>query len=417
MAEFDWGLGSQSQGMKDQSSLILNSLTADKQRGEIAAQPTELAYKQALAQEAMARTGKTAFELQQAQKLYAARMQAATQTPAAGGAPGAQLSGPADPMDAFAPMLNALTVTAKSEIDSGFTKEGGETVKKIMDIVHVGSQIREKNEKLADDKFKQAQVEVKAAAELLQGATDQTTWDRSNAMYTLLTGKQSKFAGMQFTPEVKALAEKELLSYKERLTLDRQDAQQKALEGEYKSRDRARTIRAGIAAANLKVAQAAETRRSKAGEGEKPDKFPATGEIGAAKSLIIGEYKDSLLPAELNNFAVSVAAQAKRLVRLNPAMTTDMALQQAFTNEKKNVTKEESFFGLGSDKHRFTGGGTSPATALTIPSDGKGTPIEGKYYQKGGVVKRWVDGAWETPKAVRRESGDSFSRPPEESED
>lgn len=215
---------------------------------------------------------------------------------------------------------------------------------------------------------------------ILHGATDQATFDAGNMMYEMQYQKPSPYRGMVYNPElVKSLTDS-LISAKDR-------THNQIQQSEYTSRADFRDRRGnymdfmeGHLGIMEDIAAAREARLAKSGAG-KPLAAPTKPETDAAQALVMTQMFPNLQgdksdPAYLqtlqtiNAGAKDVAANAKALLRDNPALNWNQALQRSLTESIKAGDWQTVAAGgmFKPDRTRFSGSGKTAETAVPLPT-------------------------------------------------
>lgn len=254
---------------------------------------------------------------------------------------------------------------------------------------------------------------------ILSGAKDQASFDTGNALYFAQTGERSPYAGMPYDPgQVKMLTDS-LIPAKDRV-------HNQILQSEYNSRAQNRESMIGhrdFLEDHLltmeEIARNREQRLAKAGAG-KPLAAPTTAETQAALALVKGQMFPNLQGAKddpsylqtletINAGAKNVAAEAKAILRDNPALTWNQALQRALTESVKAGDWQTVAAGglfRSRDKTTFQGAGKSADTPLPLPAN-KQQMVPGKFYQNSkGQVGQWTGTGISPVAALPGDEGD-----------
>lgn len=238
---------------------------------------------------------------------------------------------------------------------------------------------------------------------ILSGAKDQSSFDTGNALYFAQTGERSPYAGMTFSPEMVKPLTDSLISAKDR-------THNQILQSEYDSRAQNRDsmishrdFLENHLLTMEEIARNREQRLAKAGAG-KPLAAPTPAETQAALALVKGQMFPNLQGAKddpsylqtletINAGAKNVAAEAKAILRDNPALTWNQALQRALTESVKAGDWQTVAAGglfRSRDKTTFQGAGKSADTPLPLPAN-KQQMVPGKFYQNSkGQVGQWT---------------------------
>jgi hypothetical protein len=234
--------------------------------------------------------------------------------------------------------------------------------------------------------------------QLLTGVNDQASWQRANVLWEIYTGESSPFAKQPYSPELVERVRQAALTAKEKADLDDKYATAKATR-EYRGRRLGQLdTQNEIRRARLKLLQEREERLKKGGTGRSVAS-PNKTEISQAETLIKRDFA-GLKGAELEEAAFNVAAEAQALKKANPALSSSMALQQAYNTAREAGDFQETG-GAFRPGTKYIGTGKTAETAITtVPAAPE--RIVGRYYLgAGGAVARWTGKGWE-PTTVTR---------------
>ena len=234
---------------------------------------------------------------------------------------------------------------------------------------------------------------VRAEAEMVGRAfadvKDQAGFDAANAFYERSTGMPSPFRGQFYSKPGVEQIRNQALSVQQQVEAagkgvdrtDREAYRKRRLE-QLDTENRLRELRANIA-------RDAERRRAKSGSGKEVS-APNRAEMTQAEILITKDWPN--LPAdELEESTFSVAAEARRLRRANPALSADEALRRAYLKAREAGDFEQVSSGvLGRfKKDKYSGGGRTAATPLPMPTDSKRLTKDRWYQSPNGLVGKW----------------------------
>lgn len=267
-------------------------------------------------------------------------------------------------------------------VKGGFINEGSKVIEEGIKLKSLGENAKRAaaQDSLMQLKIQQAKNEGAAAS--LYGVTDQAGMDKAL--------KGTKLEGMKYLgPESVATARSQLLDIK---TQDK-EREERAKDAD---REQGRKVAEARAAEQVRHNKAIEDERkreaaTKAGKTkEKAAGAPTKQEADDAERLIISSYpgikenKDALATA-----GRVVAADAKRRMMANPALSWDKAAYQAMHD------RANSFKDIGKST-QFVGGGDSADEALPLPKAvtedrDPSSLVKDKYYEfPNGRVGRWT---------------------------
>lgn len=228
-----------------------------------------------------------------------------------------------------------------------------------------------------------------AAANFARNATDQRSWEAAGELFARMTGMDaSEIFGQPFSPELR-----------DRVVQSSLTAAQAAT-AEFQRRTAATRERAvGISAANLELnrrirerqlelAEQREKRLEKVAGGKSSSTTPTREERETTSRLIRQQFPD-IAEDDRAVAAVTVASEAKRLMRKNPALSWDEARTQAFASQMEFFQTEDPTF--GKRKTTFRAVGRSPSRALPFPQSPRDAKV-GSYYRRGDQIFRFLGG-------------------------
>lgn len=364
----------------EQMNMLQTGTNAMHKLGEIAMQPGKMRE-----QEADAALKES--QLRQQQKLEAMlAARAAGQSPV--GKDGKPLS-----------MADELGDLGSDLINAGSLKQGTE-------LITASSLVRSREARADAQRISADHTKLKMAAETAdlqsqilgnQGVVDQATWEQAQAAYYIQTG-QAPYAGVPYSKELvnglrqQALSTKEAFDLKEKeLTREAQDKRAEAIR---KIRERELEVKKR----NATVREEAEARKKKAGAPTKPTTPASKAESEQAQRLVKRDFEE-LAGADLDDASFAIANSAKQLRQRNPALSMDMAIQQAYNDAKAagdfQTIERDITGGQWKKKQSYLGRGKSATSPLPPPT--KDTKrVEGKYYQlPNGQVGVWRGKGWE----------------------
>lgn len=215
------------------------------------------------------------------------------------------------------------------------------------------------NQMLAQNmQLQQGQRTTGMLGQLLQGATDQASWDRGNALFSMMTGQRSPYAGVPFSPELPKQIQEQAMTAAQSSARAIQAKNEASLEQSRQSAEDFRQSRLAIMQQMETDRQAREARLAKVGG--KTVGSPNKLSMQQATALITSKLPD--LPAdEADAAAYTLAARAEALVQQNPGLDRATAMAQAyaepqFNSHLKTIDKYGAFSrmtGIGSGSISF----------------------------------------------------------------
>lgn len=264
-------------------------------------------------------------------------------------------------------------------------------------------ELRRKNQ------FLNRKNELEAVQGALRQVTDEASFQDVNRWYEETFGRPSPVAGQRYSPELIKRLSNSVLTEKAQIELDlrRRDLNSKMAD----RADAAATRKSRLSLEERRVAaiEEREARLAKAGGG-KPMAGASKTAVGAAARLIVnglfpGQTLDDLPEDAANEISLgakTIADEAKKLQRNNPALTETEAIAQAFANSKRDgdweLTKRKLFAPStwGGDSAKFRGFGKTPQAPMAVPEKASDL-IAGRYYQnaKGQTAKYLGNGKFQ----------------------
>lgn len=235
-----------------------------------------------------------------------------------------------------------------------------------------------------DIDLKQATIKQKSLtlySDLLSGVHDQQSWQQANQMFTMQTGEQLPFAKMPYNPKMVAMLQSQMISAKDKTTMDLNQARTKAEEASTKERE----ARVPLIRAQTKLNEDRDALLKKTG-----GKPPTSGEISAITDQIQKDYPDALSKEEMRVLARPLAERAREL-----ATTLNLTPSQAATRAYQEAKASKQFAGLETAKPP-SGSQKKP---LTMPMDSGKIDTkklkENKFYTgPGGKPYLWTGAAF-----------------------
>lgn len=362
---------------QDQWKNVINSLAVTKTAGEIAMQPSELVLKQTQAKEAQ-------LKLEREQQMQKMMQQAAGQA--------------TQGMDAGVLMDQVGTMAVRA----GLINEGSKILK---DAAEMRQKAASTANSLTLARLHTLQANHAAAQEIaaiIGPAESAEDFAVRNQLYTQQTGRPSPVANLPWSPQLMEYLNRQALTAKETLDLEQRKAHDAEWTRSHAERERHDRATEAVAAARLGLARTREARLEKGGAG-KAITFPSKGMIDQAQRLVEQNFpalKDA--PEEVRNASASVASKAQALLRSNPALDPDTALQQALNDAIKSGDFQETAASGGIKiplvgrvggepaKTKYLGGiGKTAAAATALPSKASDA-VKGRWYRfSDGRVGQW----------------------------
>jgi hypothetical protein len=351
-------------------------LGAQKTLGEIAMQPLEARYKQLQGDELQSKL--------QEQKDVRELMQRAMQPQA----------GQEEPADISTRLENAANLF----LDTGRVTQGSELAKAASTIREKASQNQSRGVLTQLNQIRQVREQAELVGQIFGDVKDQQELDTANRIFEFQTGRPSPLRGKVYDPAEIAQIRQSSLSVLERADLGEKQLVRKdtadnrtRLATQFDAEQKIRKARLDIERERLEQLKKRGSRL--------PTAEPKKEEVQHIMNLLRKDHPfvDRLTgadAAQVREATYTIAAEARALMRANPALSLPTALSQAYTNALRggdiqikpgtNIIRRN--FG---GEFKFSGGGRSPETALPIPSDAKSVQ-KGKYYvNPDGRIGRW----------------------------
>lgn len=227
------------------------------------------------------------------------------------------------------------------------------------------------------------------------GARDERSWATAHMLAgEMYPGEANPLADVPYSPQAADRVRATLLKEKDRLHAVQEQRITDARVANYGNLADFRSSRLDILQQNADTqSRRVDIYEKNAGKvkGEKPIGFPTKVELGAAEDKLKAVLPFPLPGDEMDAARQQVASDAKALMRANPALAPDQALQRAVTKavEDGDLVTVSKLYG---SKTTFQGGGKTPETALPATRDTKFK--SGRYYN--------------TPKGVMKFDGKGF---------
>lgn len=366
---FGWAAG-QRLAEQDQQAMMLNALTAQKDVEALKSAPI-------LRRLRSAEAGAAEFKLNRDERVAAAeRLAPIVSGEAAAG------------MDPAEVALHNAYSTINTLSQQGLTMEAGKTLQMVGQIeahrATARNQATEQKVRLLDAEKKATEI----AAEEVARATSQEGLEAANRNYRFRTGRVSPYEGQTWSPALMQQIDKNILTAKQRIDTDRQRAVEAIQAATLRERLRHDSVSEAISWDKAKTYKQAVDTRAKAA-GIKAEKSMSSTDRLSILALVKTRYPTLTDAQEQLAAAAGVDSEAKRLVRLNPALKMDTARQQAITNlgpmfnvpEQSGLSKYNPL--SAAPQTHFLGGGDTPETALPLPTD-KSKLMVGRYYTYKG---------------------------------
>ena len=262
-----------------------------------------------------------------------------------------------------------LDKMAQAAMSSGMVAKAGEWADKSAMVrarmaAMAADQMTAKNRELENGK-----KTIDLLGQFLNGATDQASWDRGNALFAVMTGKSSPYAGKPFSPELVAQLQQQGMSAKDSAELALHKSNQQSL---LNTREQGLIFaeqRMDILKKQEELRREREDRLAKTGG--KVVSFPLPRELAAAE-MLIRENFDNLPDPEVTKHARDVASRAKAMAIANPGLDYETAMHQALG--ELNLTNPPGLL----DKMY---GAIKAAGGITPPTVGT---VKGGFKFKGG---------------------------------
>lgn len=239
---------------------------------------------------------------------------------------------------------------------------------------------------------------------LMNDVVDQESWDRAHALYQFQTGRPSPYAGVPYSPDLAQQIHSSAMSAAEAARIEEQRLARDNLEAHRKARRGQIDTQNNIRERRLQLERQREERLGKSGAG-KSVTSPAAKEIEQAGRLIKKDYP-TLTPADSNDAAYSIAAEARALRRANPALDASTAIQQAISKAVADGdfrVQPKTAAGIdipGTKTAVYLGRGKSVNAPAKIPGDKKDLVANRYYVNAQGQVAQWTGKGFKITPAI-----------------
>lgn len=270
------------------------------------------------------------------QKQLAALMQNASLPGGApagpGGTPGEAPAGNANPFSLSGFFNSQATLAARA----GLPKAAQELAKTASTLSQHEASTLSSNTTARLNQLKIIGERSELMGQMFGAATDQSSWDRSNALFEFQTGQPSPYRGVQFNPALAQTIREQALTVKERLAAEDRKMTRENTQEYRDARLTQHDANISIAQARLGLERAREARLEKAG-GKGAAGAPTTEERLEVKRLmrLSGIDTDKVDSDSLGSTAFAVASRARELQQENRALGRQAAITRAFTEMKE----------------------------------------------------------------------------------
>jgi hypothetical protein len=283
-----------------------------------------------------------------------------------------------------------LNKMAQVAMNSGMVDRAANLAEQAATITARAAQVAHNQMLVRNAQVQQGKNTLDLMGQFLQGATDQASWDRGNTLFTMLTGRQSPYAGLPYNPDLVNELQAQSMTAKQHADEIRQNLNQQSLEQQRQVAQDLMRTRMDVLERAQDLREGRETRLAKAGG--KIVGTPTKDEQSEVMRLLSTEYPN--LPSdEIGNMTYSLASRAKAIRTANPGLDAESAMQQAVQEMK--ITNPPSTLDKAYSVAKTLLGEGDITSPMTLPPD-RAKLIVGKYYLgKGGVGKYLGDGKFE----------------------
>lgn len=230
-------------------------------------------------------------------------------------------------------------------------------------------------------------------SETVGTATDEDSWRVGNQLYRSRMGEPSPYEDMPYSPELVQQINDSAMTASQRAHEAEQALQRKALASYRNARLKQIDTQNALRKRRADIEAKREERLAKSGGGGKIA-APSEKEIKQAKTLISKEFPEM---DGMQDAAYTIASDARALMRANPALDSNTALNQAYQASRAagDFTSDQGILGTGFKKRTSFGSGKSSASPKTLPvtngkiDAGKLTP-KTWYMSPQGVPGMWT---------------------------
>lgn len=294
-----------------------------------------------------------------------------------------------------------LSQLGSLSIQAGNVKQGAELLDKASQIDLRRTTELGKLATIEKQEFETNMKLVQTAQQFLAGATDQQSWNQSNAAFQLTTGQASPFAGMPFSEALKQTLNDGFTTTATRLTADYRQKEYDRKKAANESAAGARASTLDIRRETLKLQKQREIRLAKAGgkDKTKPAGMPSKAEVAVVDGLLDGM---GLSADDRVGLADDIAQEARRLWKNNPALTPKEAAARVLMQKQESgelVPGEKQGF-LGKLLNDKSGKVFSPLRPAPPPKSAA-EAVKGQFYQTPRGLAKW-DGSKFIPAALPR---------------
>lgn len=230
---------------------------------------------------------------------------------------------------------NYVTKIGQLAMQAGNFSQGTELMTKASSMRH--------NEALAAQELAKTRgQEIREVEGILSGVTDEASWNKGNAIFTMMTGKPSPLEGVPYSPENVKLVQDALANEKDVMQAKVNQARVPLLEAQTKTAkakeayDIERTItekeaRAITIKAKASAISARDSRTAKTGISAKA---PPAAQLRIATDMIVRDYQD-ISPEEARIVGRDIAERASDITAQHPGMRITEAMAQAYGEKQK----------------------------------------------------------------------------------
>jgi hypothetical protein len=286
-------------------------------------------------------------------------------------------------------MPTQLNKMATLAMNSGMVDRAASLSDKAAEINSRMAQMAHNKMLVQNEQVQQGKNTLNLMGQFLSGATDQQSWDRGNTLFTMMTGRQSPYAGMPYNPKFVDELQSQAMTAKEHADLMLHADNTASLEQQRLKSQEFIDFRMNMMERAQALREGHESRLTKSGG--KIVGAPSKDEQAESMRMISTEYPN--LPSEeVGNMSYGLAARAKAIRTANPGIDAESAMGQALQEMK--ITNPPGMLEKAYRVAEVVLGKGDVSSPMTLPQD-RSKLVVGKYYKgKTGVGQYQKDGSF-----------------------
>lgn len=296
---------------------------------------------------------------------------------------------------------------ARRAMGAGFITQGSTLAQNAGTVRNRNAQATQHVAQAAEHATKEARQDLEMQEGMLRDATDESSWQRGQRLYEMMSGRRSPFRGMAYSPELVSQLGTAVTSKQSQLTNEVANMRI------WSNRETADAVARSREVANeLRERRLAEDERHHREVEKNAGKPKLTGRVGEVSQRWL-EASDTLLESEdifksmekndRKLASQSIASLAREKQFNNRALGMEQALQQAFMELQQAgafPTTQTEFPVVGTvgsfgKKTLFKGKGLTLKTPIPLPDNEKAL-VKNRYYNTKRGVALWNGAEFET---------------------